>query len=106
MLSNVLNTLLHLHSKPFTLTRPDTDQTGLVRAAPSNYYRNLQGPAEVVISGREFVISTAILKSAGFEVIKRGDRLFSEDLGSMSIVEAREIYDFGGAIMGYRIRTS
>jgi hypothetical protein len=107
MLASALNMLLHLHSKAFTITRPGTTFTGAIRAAPSNYFRNLQGPSELVMPGREFVLSKLSLDMSGFgQDIKRGDRLTSSDLGTLSIVEVREMYDLGGAVMGYRIRTS
>lgn len=106
MLANALNMLLHLHSKPVTISRPGTTKTGLVRAAPSNYFRNLQGPSDSVFHGREFVISKAALDVISWGAIKRGDRLAFSDLGTLTINEPIELYDLGGAVMGYRVRTN
>jgi hypothetical protein len=98
--------LLHLHSRPATISRPGSKLTGIVRAAPSNYFRNLQGPSDSVFHGREFVISKAALDVISYGPIKRGDRLTFSDIGVVTINEPIELYDLGGAIMGYRVRTN
>ena len=77
-----------------------------IRVTPSNYFRNLAAPEEIVIEGREFVISKQNLDSVYFPAPKRGDRITDPDIGLSVISEVREMFDFGGAIIGYRIRSS
>lgn len=99
---DAFNILLGLHKRNVTLRRDDS--TLAVQVSPSNYARNLAGPSEMAIEGREFVISRTQL-SGVFVPLKRGDRIIDADLGTMSIDEIIEMYDFGGAIIGYRLRT-
>ncbi len=39
-------------------------------------------------------------------ILKRGDKIETSDLGNMAIDEIIEMYDLGGAVLGYRVRTS
>lgn len=89
-----------------TISRPGTALTGEIRVTPSNYYRHLQGPEETVISGREYVITKTALDMITFPTPKRGDRLSDAELGISVISEVRELFDLGGSLMGFRIRTS
>lgn len=101
-----LNMMLGLHSRAVTIERPKTAQTFSVKAAPSNYSRNLEGPEETVMKGREFVISKTALDEVAFPCpVKRGDRIVDPEIGNNSIVEVREMFDLGGAVIAYRIRT-
>lgn len=101
-----LNMMLSIQSRDMTLERPDDNISVSIKAAPSNYSRNLQGPEETVMDGREFVISKDVLDGVNFPCpIKRGDRLVDADLGDNSITEVREMFDIGGAVIGYRVRT-
>lgn len=99
--------LLSIHSRTITLERKG-HQTVTIKATPSNYYRNGAGPDEVVVEGREFVISAEALTKAGWTqgALKRGDRIIDADLGTLMIVEPREMFGFGGSIIGYRVRTN
>lgn len=107
MLDNAFNTLLFLHSRPATISRNgSTPITGNIRAAPSNYYRNLEGPSDIVVRGREFVISKLQLDAASFPTPRRGDQLAFTDIGTLTITEVREMYNLGGEIMGFRVRTN
>lgn len=103
-----LDIMLSVHGRDMTITRyaTPTNKTGTVRVAPSNYFRNLAGPDAVTMEGKEFVISKTALTAAGFTELKKGDRLSDAELGVSVISEIREMFDLGGAIMGYRIRTS
>lgn len=105
-IKSAFNLMLKLHSRQVTIARPGTAFTGTVKLAPSNYFRNLQGPEETVIHGREYIVSKVDLDAISFPVPKRGDRLTDVDLGISTITEVRELFDFGGAILGFRIRTS
>jgi len=105
MVREAFNTLTKIHSRSVTLKRlgsPDLSTT--CRITPSNYFRNLEGPSHTTIKGREFVISIDSIAVPFTPVIKRGDKLIDTQLGSMAIDEIIEMYDFGGAIMGYRVR--
>lgn len=104
-LRDAFNALLSLQKRTMELRRlgtPDSVQT--ITATPTNYSRYLSGPSETVMEGREFIIPRDVLK-APFTKVKRNDRLVDVDLGAMTIREVTEIYDLGGAIMGYTVRT-
>jgi hypothetical protein len=74
--------------------------------APSNYYRNLEGPSDIVVRGREFVISKLALDAVNFPFPRRGDQLEFSDIGTLTITEVREMFNLGGDIMGFRVRTN
>lgn len=105
-IKNGFNLMISLQGRLMTIYRPATAYTASVKFAPSNYSRNLEGPAETVIDGKEFVCTKDSLDLASYPVIKRGDKLDDPNLGKMTISEVRELYDLGGAIIGYRLRTS
>lgn len=91
------------------LKRPKTSYgiaPSAIRAAPANYFRNLAGPEEIVVEGREFVLSKSNLDSVKFPAPKRGDRITDPGIAVSTITEVREMFGFGGALIGYRIRTS
>ena len=102
-LSDAFNALLTIQSQTMTLKR-DT-LTATVKMAPSNFFRNLDGPANIVVDGREFVLSKKELDSTAFGMIKRGDKIISAESGTSMIDTIREMYDIGGKVIGYRIRT-
>jgi hypothetical protein len=102
-LDNAFNILLQLHSRQVTLERPG-GLSIVLRMTPSNYFRNLSAPEEMVIEGREFVVSRKSLETFGN--IKRGDRITDAELGLSVVSEVREVYAFGGKIIGFRVRTS
>ena len=102
------NFMLTLTARTGTVTRPgDTPVTIEIKYAASNYSRNLEGPANVVIPGKEFVISYDSFSGTSYPLpLKRGDRMVDPELGTMVISEVREMFDLGGGIMGYRVRIS
>lgn len=106
-IKNALEFMVNLHNRVVTFKRLGTpDITFQVKASPSNYFRNLAGPSDVVMEGREFVIpKSEFIKNAFTSPIKRGDRLVDTELGTMIIAESREMYDIGGDIIGFRVRT-
>lgn len=104
-LINAFNTLLFLHSREATIERPGDITAAAIKISPSNYRRNLNGPEEIVMSGREFVISKASLDAVSYPAPERGDRIKDSELGAMSVVDITEMFDLGGSIMGYRVRT-
>ena len=105
MLDQAFNILLSRHSRVATLKRlGTTEQITTCRIAPSNFVSNAEGPADVTIKGREFVISKESIAAPFTPILKKGDKLIDDELGSMAIGEIKEMYNLGGAIMGYRIR--
>lgn len=106
-LEPAFNLMLSLQGRMMTITRPgETPITGDVKMSPSNYSRNLEGPSETVIPGKEFVVSKSALDLIEFPRPKRGDRILDADMGTLTISEVREMFDLGGKLMGYRLRTS
>lgn len=104
-LKSAFNNLLSLQSRTMTYEPRETTAPSFeVKVAPSNYFRNLAGPEEIVIEGQEFVIAREFLGSYG--VPKRGDTLIDDELGVNTITEVRPMMDLGGGIIGYRVRTS
>ena len=101
-----LNLLLGLQGRTGTILRPGTALTGEVKYAPSNYSRNLETVSSTVVMGHEFVIGKDSLDAISFPAPKRGDRLVDADLGTMTLSEVRAMYDIGGAIIAYRVRTA
>jgi hypothetical protein len=104
-IENMFNQILSMHGRKMTLRRGNASIE--VRLAPSNYMRNLAGPSGTEIEGREWVMTKKQLV-APLDTIKRSDTLKDADLsiGTMSVTEVQEMYDFGGAVIGYRIRTT
>jgi hypothetical protein len=77
-----------------------------IEASPGNYFRNTAAPEEITIEGKEFVISKSVLDLVYYPAIKKGDRIKDTEIGTMIVTEVREMFGFGGAIIGYRVRTS
>lgn len=96
--------VLSLQSRSMNIERLGGSGPVAILAAPSNYFRNLNGLEDTVFDGREFVISKSSLDAVSFGVPKRNDRLIDTDLGEMTIVESREMYDIGGGIIGFRVK--
>lgn len=99
-----LDLMLSIQKRDMTISRPGTALTGPVTVSPSNYFRNLSGPEQITIEGKEFVIPKSSLDSISYPVPKKGDRLTDPEIGVSVISEIREMFDVGGAIIAYRIR--
>ncbi len=101
------NSLTYFHSRAATLKRLATPSNleSAIRITPSNYFRNQEGPSQVIIEGREFIIPLDTITPKLSPVIKRGDRIVDSQLGTMTIDEILEVYDVGAILMGYRVRT-
>lgn len=104
-LDNAFHLLLNLHSRQVSLERPGKEAIS-IKITPSNYFRNLSAPEEIIVEGREFIVTKRSLDAQSFGPPKRGDRITDSDLGLSVITEVREIFAFGGEIIGYRLRTS
>jgi len=100
---DAFDAMLGLHKRAMTLTRGDDSIE--IYASPSNYSRNLAGPSETSIEGREFVISKTQIQDP-FTGLRRGDRLTDSETGVMVISEIIEMHALGGEIIGWRVRTS
>jgi len=109
-LANAFNLLLALHGRNVTIERPGVTPKAIapvaIRITNSNYSRKLEAVDRTVVEGREFVISKKILDEAGFPRPRRADRIVDAEEGAFVISEVEEMYDLGGATMGYRVRTS
>lgn len=100
--------ILSKHKRVVTITRKKTptDIVATIQISPSNYFRNAEGPSATIIEGREFVISKSNLDAAGFPAPLRGDRIADSEYGTIIIATVRELSDFGGATIAYRVTTS
>lgn len=104
MLSDAFNSVLKLTQRDMQFQR-DGSAAVNVKISPSNYSRNLQVSSDMVVLGREFIMSKTEFDKCGVDELRRGDRLIDSSLGDMAIVEILEMYDIGGVIVGYRLRT-
>lgn len=105
MLKSAFNAMISMHGRNGTLKRIGVS-TSAIRFAPSNYARKLEGPSEVIIEGREFIVPKDMIQTPMSPLIRRGDRIVDAELGEFTIDEVKELYDFGGAILGFRVRTN
>lgn len=94
-------------SKTSKLTRLGSpDKTVTVPMAISNYGRSLAGPANVTITGKEFVMAKDTLEKTDFgDIPKKGDRIYYDGLGTLMIGFVDPMSDVGGDIIGWRLRT-
>lgn len=97
--------IVSLQGREVELHDMDTDTKVTTKIAPSNYFRNFEAIEEMVIEGREYVISKELLDNAGFTTLKRGIRIIDPVFNVSSIVEIREMVVMG-EIVGYRVRTA
>jgi len=88
-----------------TIERSGTITPKTIKVSPANYARNMQAIEDIVTKGREYVISKTSLDEVSYPMPKRGDRLKDPEIGTQTIAQVIEMYDLGGVIMGYRVRT-
>ena len=100
----IFRRMLSLKQRKVNIERGD-DVLANVYVSPSDYQRNLEGPSATAFKGREFIISREQLASP-ITSLKRGDVIVDSELGAMPIEEIVEMYDLGGAIIGFRLRTN
>lgn len=104
-LNAAFNMLLKLRGRTVTLKRLGASSFSFtVTVAPSNYTRFLEGPSDVTMPGREFVISYKELTALNVPKLRRGDRIVDTEMGEMTISEIREMFGLGSEIIGYRLR--
>lgn len=106
LLKQAFNALTRMHGRKATLTRlsKDGDMVTDIRITPSNFFRNQEGPSQIIVRGREFIIPVDFITCPFSPVIKRGDKIGDHIFGSMAIDEVNEMVDFGGEIMAWRVR--
>ena len=104
-LSDAFNFVIAFQYRDMQIHDLDIDVIEPLKVAPSNYYRNLSGVAEMQIEGQEFVISVKQINELSFEAPKRGQVLLDPILGDNTISEVRPMMVMGNLI-GYRVRTS
>lgn len=105
MLKNAFNALTKINGRTATLRRlGTTDEETAVTIVKANYFANLQGPENMSISKREFIIPVDSIATKFSPVIKKGDKLITDIYGQVTINEIIEMPDLGGSILGYRVR--
>ena len=103
-LSDAFNAILSNVTSPFEWHRGAVVYTD-VKLAVSNYSRNRNGPEEITMEGREFVMSIKeTINTHGRP--KRGDILVSDSNGENMVESIEEMRGLKGEILGYRIRTT
>jgi hypothetical protein len=102
MLEDAFNNLLRLKQVSATLKQGVTTVNVLV--SPSSYSRSLSGPSNIEIEGEEFVISKRNL-TAPLTEPRRGDRLVLSSGDFHSVKHVVPLYNVGGAVMGWRLRS-
>lgn len=105
-MTDAFNSLLTLSKRKMTLARPGVVDEYEIYASLSNYSRNLAGPEETAIQGREFVISRKDVESTPLFPLQRGDILIDTEYGENVIDFIDQLNGLGGEVMGYRVRTS
>lgn len=109
-LANPFNHLLSLHRRAAKIkiigkNNPSSVTAKDIFISPSNYFRNGATVEDTVVAGHEFVISMEVLQNIGESKVTRGDILIDTQLGTLRIEESKPMYDFGGSIIGFRVRT-
>ena len=106
-LNSAFNVALSITGFDILWERPgETPET--IRVSSSNYSRNMDGPADVIMEGREFIIAFSEVKDSALLPPKRGERLVDESTAGYGINVIRHIElmkGLGGEIIGYRVRT-
>ena len=97
--------ILRMQQKDFTLFRPGGSSI-TIKVAPSNFFKTTQDVSEITVEGREFIILKDDLDAQTYGIVKRGDKLYHADLGTLTIDTTKEMYDLGGGVIAYRMRTA
>ena len=98
------NYALDLNSRTVELYDNEADASYNIRIGLSNYMKNLLGVDDMVIEGREFVVSKTTMDEISLTP-KRGMKIIDSEMGSYTISEVRELIGLG-EIIGYRLRTN
>ncbi len=103
-LEGAFNLIIATQGRTVDLEDMDTATTVEVTAAPANMFRNFSGTEEMVIEGREFILSKAQLDERSAPTLQRGVRINDPEFGSETITYVKEMVVLG-KILGYRVRT-
>jgi hypothetical protein len=103
-LQSAFNYALDLNGRVIELWDNETDTSYNIKMSLSNYVRNLFAVDDMVIEGREFVVSKSTMDEISL-LPKRGMKIIDSELGSYTISEVREMMGLG-EILGYRLRTN
>ena len=98
------NYALNINARDMVLYDTENDTDHNVRASLANYVRNLAAFDDMVIEGREFVISKTDLDKIPLTP-KRGMKITDADMGTYTISQVIELVGMGN-IIGYRLRTN
>lgn len=104
---NAFNFVIQSAGRDVVLERNHATETGTIKMARSNYFRDLAAIEETTIEGREFVITKDSFDRTTFAVKKpeKGDRINDATYGKHTISEVRPM-EVMGTLVGWRIRTS
>lgn len=102
MLGDAFHYALAFNRKKMQISRPPLDDKD-IWATPSNFFRNLAMPEEIISEGREYIVAKKDLLSTGYTTIKRGDKFIDPDFGVNTVVEVRDVLILG-EVLGFRIR--
>lgn len=70
VLKTAFNLLTRMHSRAATLKRLGSPNLySPIRITPSNFFRYLEGPSQIVIRGREFIIPVDTIKGTATQLI-------------------------------------
>lgn len=103
-LQAAFNFALNLNSRDMVLYDAENDVDYNVPMSLANYVRNLAAFDDMVIEGREFVVSKTDMDKIPL-VPRRGMKITDNDMGTYTISEVRELVGMGN-IIGYRLRTN
>jgi len=103
-LSNAFNSILANVTSDFDWYRGNVVFNN-VKMALSNYSRNKNGPEEITMEGREFVISFKETENTHGRP-KKGDIFVSTSYGENMVDSLEELRGLKGEILGYRVRTN
>ena len=86
---SIFNKTLLIQASDMTIHNTNTDVKHTIKLAPSNYSRNLSGPEEITIEGKEFVVSKKALDAAGYGTLQIGHKIIGADIGVNTISEIK-----------------
>jgi hypothetical protein len=109
-ISQAFNRILQLSAFSVTWERPGNPVIShTIKVSHANFDRNREGPEELTMAGKEFVVSRTEIEGLDIFPMKKGDRLVDESPGGYGINMVFEIVimkGLTGEIVGYRVRTN
>lgn len=115
MLADAFNMAYGIVAKQVNIVRVGV-ATIPIKVAPTAFEATGDAPSEVIIEGRQFLVSSDLLNralaaagapGAAFKKLKRGDRIESlPDYGPYTIDKIDELPGLAGEVVGYRVTTN